>query len=429
MQSRTEKQKEFYRKLYPFEDPELLLAKDRKRLGRRAMLLGLGSLVLGGSLAFLEYHNSPILSLERPPYQGEAREELLLFSGEDASATEVTVTVTPMRPTEKEREELFEDAYEELMLQLPGNNASIDSVSEPLLMQTTALDGLIQAEWVSMTPELLSGFGEIMKPQEDISPEGEKAKLALTLTGFGEVREYEISLRILPGKQTAAQQAEKMLQEVMEQSPEEKRVVLPKELNGEVITWYSGKQKISWSYVLLFPIAGFLWLLASEHGKQESALKKREQELYADYGRLLSEFTVLIQAGMTPINAWTRVAEGYEKRKKQGEGSRYVYEEMVLTLRRIKNGYPERKSYQEFARRTGLKEYLRFVSLLEQSRKQGTIKLSERLLEEVQTAFSARKLRARELGEEAQSKLMIPMIMNLCIVFVVVMVPAFMSFG
>lgn len=429
MESRTEKQKELYRKLYPFENPELLMARDRKRLGRRVLLLGIVSLLLGGGLAFLEYYNPPILSLERPSYQGDAREELLLFSGGDTSMKEVSVTVTPMRPTEKEREELFEDAYQELMNQLPGKNASMDSVSESLVLQTVALDGLVQAEWFSLTPELVSGFGEILKPTEEISPEGEIAKLSLKITGFGDSREYEIPLRIIPGERTLEEQAVRKLEEMMEQSPEEKQIALPKELNGETLTWYSGKQKISWGYVLLLPTAGFLWLLASERGKQDTALKRREQELYADYGRLLSEFTVLIQAGMTPINAWTRVTEGYEKRKKQGEPSRYVYEEMVLTLRRIKNGNPEGKSYQEFARRTGLKEYLRFVSLLEQSRKQGTIKLSERLLEEVQTAFSARKLRARELGEEAQSKLMIPMIMNLCIVFVVVMVPAFMSFG
>ena len=49
--------------------------------------------------------------------------------------------------------------------------------------------------------------------------------------------------------------------------------------------------------------------------------------------------------------------------------------------------------------------------------------------EEMRQAFEDRKSMARKLGEEAGTKLLLPMGMMLMIVMVIVIVPAFLSFG
>lgn len=50
------------------------------------------------------------------------------------------------------------------------------------------------------------------------------------------------------------------------------------------------------------------------------------------------------------------------------------------------------------------------------------------LREEVGEAFAQRKALARKRGEEAGTKLLLPMIMMLGIVLIIIVVPAFMSF-
>ena len=50
------------------------------------------------------------------------------------------------------------------------------------------------------------------------------------------------------------------------------------------------------------------------------------------------------------------------------------------------------------------------------------------LLQEVQNAFEERKNLARKLGEEAGSKMMLPLFMLLGVVLVIVTVPAFLAF-
>ena len=58
----------------------------------------------------------------------------------------------------------------------------------------------------------------------------------------------------------------------------------------------------------------------------------------------------------------------------------------------------------------------------------GRADLLIQLEREAMDAFAERKNRARELGEEAGTKLLFPMIMMLLVVLIIVMIPAFISF-
>ena len=71
---------------------------------------------------------------------------------------------------------------------------------------------------------------------------------------------------------------------------------------------------------------------------------------------------------------------------------------------------------------------MKLGNLLEQNLKQGTSGLNQKLEEEMIHALEERKNMALRLGEEAGTKLLIPMFLMLGIVIVVLIVPAFMSF-
>ena len=65
--------------------------------------------------------------------------------------------------------------------------------------------------------------------------------------------------------------------------------------------------------------------------------------------------------------------------------------------------------------------------LLSQNLRKGSKGLTDILEREAADAFEDRKKLAKKLGEEAGTKLMIPLFMMLAIVFAIVTVPAFFS--
>ena len=102
---------------------------------------------------------------------------------------------------------------------------------------------------------------------------------------------------------------------------------------------------------------------------------------------------------------------------------------MYLTGSQIKSGISEAQAFREFGNRCGLQQYMKLAALLEQNRKNGSRNLRERLRLEMAEAFEERKHQARRLGEEAGTKLLVPLFLLLAVVMVMIAVPAWLAFG
>ena len=145
-----------------------------------------------------------------------------------------------------------------------------------------------------------------------------------------------------------------------------------------------------------------------------------------DYPRIINKFNLYIRAGMTVRKAWFRIAEDYQTGKGTGVG-RKAYDEMTAAMYQIRGGLPEGECYEAFGARCGEQAYRRFGLLLSQNLRKGSGGLTDLLEREASDAFEDRKKLAKKLGEEAGTKLMIPMFMMLVIVLIIVIVPAFFS--
>ena len=144
---------------------------------------------------------------------------------------------------------------------------------------------------------------------------------------------------------------------------------------------------------------------------------------------MVSKLTILLGAGMSVKQAWNKISDQYrgdEKNKK--ERPRLVYEEMMKTSREMEDGMGERSAYQRFAERTGVQLYRRFVRLLLQNMSKGSAGIYELLELETQNAYLERKNYAKKRGEEAGTKMLLPMMLMLGIVMAIVLVPALISF-
>ena len=101
--------------------------------------------------------------------------------------------------------------------------------------------------------------------------------------------------------------------------------------------------------------------------------------------------------------------------------------EMEMAVREMNYGIPELKAYESFGKRCGTQGYIRLSSLLIQQVKRGARGMNQLLVQEVGEAEVLRRENARKSAEEAGTRLILPMILLMTVVFAVLMIPAFLS--
>ena len=101
------------------------------------------------------------------------------------------------------------------------------------------------------------------------------------------------------------------------------------------------------------------------------------------------------------------------------------YDVALYVRRELETGQTEAVAYDRFGKRTGVLEYMRFCTLLVQNLKKGSKQLLHRLEEEADKSAEERVRTARTKGEEASTRLLVPMTLLLASVMLMIMAPAF----
>ena len=338
----------------------------------------------------------------------------------------VTVKISPRVYTKEEADDVFYEAMEQLGEQILGENESLDAVTENLVLPSYLRENGVQVRWHSSEPELLSSSGtiegEVLKRQEVLL----QAELR---TGDFQA-DFEIPVTLLPKSRSQEEQLLRTFSEELvrldEQQKNEAYLKLPVEYQGKTLS-YRPAEKQNYGVIPFLGILLSALFVLREDSERKEREKKREQLLLLDYAEMVSKLQVLVGAGMTVRNAWGRMVHDYENTDFRKE--RPVYEEMRQTYYQMENGTSEGAAYREFGRRCRLQPYLKLSSILEQNRKTGTKNLRELLRTEVEDAFEMRKNLARRMGEEAGTKLLLPLFLLLLIVMIFIMVPAMMTMG
>ena len=207
---------------------------------------------------------------------------------------------------------------------------------------------------------------------------------------------------------------------------DKKTITLPKIVNDFRIN-YKNKRDLSF---LIMPILGILaaiLLEAKEKEEEREKAKRRVRLLELDFAQIISKILLYVSSGMTIRNSMIRLAEQYQKGSKDDKEERVAYEELVTVKNKLASGYSEIGAYEDMAKNINMRTYTRFLNIIIQSIKNGNKDLKNILNMEVQDALYERKQNAKKLGEEAATKLVLPLMMMLSVIMVVIMVPAFMG--
>lgn len=325
--------------------------------------------------------------------------------------------------TRKEKQEYLERAKQELDQVISGENPSVDHVSKSLYLPKTLQDGAVEAEYT------FSDY-EVFDPEGNLTGEVDApvlAELTVELACQGEKCLYQFSVQAEPPEQSVEERFVKYLKEALSaenQKTDAEYLELPQKLEGKKIIWKEQTENRSTGGLIL-GAAGAVGVILAEKEKQKRQSLARHQQMLQDYPEIVSKLSLLSGAGMSMLSAWERIALSYQAgREKKGGKRREAYEEMLTVLHEIQAGTGELQAFENFGERCGPDVYRKLSSLIVQNIRKGAKGMQRLLEEEEREAYEQRKARARKAGEEAGTRLLLPMGIMLILVLVLLVVPA-----
>lgn len=179
-----------------------------------------------------------------------------------------------------------------------------------------------------------------------------------------------------------------------------------------------GKGDFGWILCVGGPVFSVL-LAGTMYSGVKSKLKSRREDIMSDFPQVVTEIALLTSSGMEMFRAWREVS-------KEHKGT--LYREMRQTSAELfEYGVEPSLAFENFIRRCGTKETARLGTSILQNLTRGNAELSNFLTELSREAWEERKHNARRLGETAESKLMLPMMIIFIGILLLIAVPVIMS--
>lgn len=371
----------------------------------------------------------PVQALKRGQ-AGTGTEEVLLSL--DAKGVlkqyQYPVVVEEQRITGEETEQIFFLAGQELEKRILGENESLEAVSGDLSLPRTLQEGAVEVSYYFDPYELVASDGAILWENRKEDQNLVEVTAEMKCQEYQAVHSFYIQL--LPREPEGAEALVKGVEEILareNQKEGEAYVKLPLEYEGVALNWQKDREMYAGKIFLLGTIILIAFYIFSKE-KAERGRNVWNQRIILDYPEIVSRLSLLTGAGMTVSAAWGRIATEYEKQREKGVvPPRPGYEEMRKTWHEMQDGIGEIQAYGNFGSRCGQPQYRKLASVLMQNVRKGTKGMQQLLDAEAKEAFLQRKLYAKQLGEEAGTKMLMPMGIMLLVVFAILMLPAMMN--
>lgn len=358
--------------------------------------------------------------LKKDAAKGSYVQELIARVGDEKVA--LNVTVEERRFSKEEADDEFARAERILEEVLKGENASLLEVRDSINFVDEIPGTAVEAEWVRRASEYFYYNGQ---RREDVKiTEPVEIEISALLSCQEYVRDYETIITLLPEVSGTKEKLFQLIETERSSQQESPVLKLPNELDGQKIFW---KKPLDTTF-LYFPGLMVLAVAGLKIGrKRDEEVKKKERltELERSYAQIVSKFTMLLSAGLNIRNAWERIVVLHQKEKSSGS---VVYEELEWGLREMKKGVSELEIYEKFGTRTGQVHYKKLMALFISDKRHGSVKLLDAMNQEMLLAWEEQKRKTRQQGEIIGTKLLLPMMGMLAVVFVMILVPAFLSF-
>ena len=363
----------------------------------------------------------------RDSYEGQKRFiKLLAAVGE--SKKELVLEIAPIKYNRVQIEEIFDEMEEKIRKEMLLENESFDVVRSDLYFPGSLEGYPVEISYETDNYEYVDIDGTV-KNQALKEPFIVSAKVTLSYETY--MREFTVPFTLYPKKytkeETLFQAVEQAIAENDKKQATKEELILPQKVGDKTIVYEEIKDNSENTLFLLVIGTGILlYLLKDRELSQE--VEKRRKTLVLEYPEFISKFTLLTGAGMPVKAALKKLAMDYKNNEKMKGQTNITYEELLITMYEMESGVLEEAAYDHFGKRCEIPQYIKFSGLLIQNLKKGSKDMAATLEKEVRESFEERKNNGRRLGEEAGTKLLLPMMLMLGIVMVLIIVPAFLSY-
>lgn len=393
----------------------------QKRKQYLAVLAGV--LLTAGFWIYSLYGHKPIQRLQRPE-QGTGSQEtnLEVRIGEKTYSMELLLQEQKLSEEQvKKKMNQAKARLEEIFL---NRNPDLQHIGGNVSMPSEEPETGISLQWYASSWEYLTVDGTV---KNESLTEPVQLQIQVVLELQGEAEDWQRTITIQPPDESVEEDQLRVLSWKLSelQKDNSRELVLPEELDGNPLIWYTGKDT-SWLLLGALTILTVCAMKLGEKQEEERTLAERERQMQLAYPEIVSRMGLYMSAGISTRKAWERIVAGYRQEGRQSCNK--AYEEMCTALYEMQNGVPESTAYEHFGAKCRLPSYLKLGTLLSQNLRRGTKNLSELLEEESREAFENRKALAKKMGEECESKLLLPMILMLLTILVMIMYPAVVSF-
>ena len=374
-----------------------------------------------------EYIDSTII-IERNETGGGTK-EVELFMKNDKQEIRYPFIVREIPYTKEQWEEKVKEAMDYVEKVMKGDNTSLDAVNRNLVFPKKVPNNGIKITYETNHRTWVDENGNV--DVSEIKEEGELVEIDVIFRyeDFEEIRTYTIRLipEVKSEEEKEYEEVVKKIKEKEENSLYQIQFELPNKIGDYIIENTKGWNKNQGVFLILVLGIGILFFFREEEQMKEQ-MNERKEQLLKDYPEFIHQLILLIGAGMTLKSAFIRLSENYKKKKQLTNKKHYLYEELIVTTYEFQAGLSEEEVYRNLANRIGLSSYKRIMELLIQNVKKGTKNLIEMLIREQESSLEMRKEQAKRLGEEAGTKLLMPMILLLGVVLLLVLYPAMCQF-
>ena len=401
-----------------------------KLSGKKEWYLAVLIIVVGNLLdmgmAAVEKRSAKTDYLERNPYGEGAYEETLQVELE-GKQEEIQIYVEEQKYTEADKKRYLKEAEKELNTWFQRVCGDKGEIRQSLSFPDKLEQNPVTLSWSTSQPQILDWEGVL---GTGVAPKGEMVDLMCTITLEEEMKIWQKEVRVYPPRRTEKEALQEEIQVRAEKLSEEnsKKMYLPETYQGEAVHYRRTAGNTGYLVCVLSVLLGFgIFPLKKERERQKEELRKKEMQ--RDYPDVLDKLVLFLQAGFSIRKAMEKLAIDYQRnRQKYHMKERAAYEEIVKTCREMEGGVYEADAYERMGKRCKISQYKILSVLLVQNLRKGNQNILELLEREAASAGEERKREARVRGEEASVKLLLPMIMQLMVVLVILMVPAFLSF-
>lgn len=391
-------------------------------LGSVALLM----LVISG--VYTLKHSGYMTTIKRPAYYENSKNMRVQIEsryGEYTQKKDLELVVKPEKISEAKAQKLFNQSEKAIKKTILGENKGFNHIIYPLNLPKKEEKTKVKITWQSDHPEIIGENGYVNTFIEE-----EKKKVALVakleIGNYTKKVAYNFTVkRKINAANIEKNMTAKIEAEIKALSSNQKGdyLFLPKKTDSEIqLKWTAGKANFI-NVILGSILATGLFLFFNRYKYAETHVKKKIIVIQQTFPEFVNQFLLLINAGLTPMLALNRIIEQYDMGQRTGHETNPLYD----ALKRINEKVYESNGdffleFNGFAKKTGLKELLRFSSVLNETIKTGN-DFYEKLERESSLLWNSRKALAEEAGKVAETKLTLPLVILLGVLLMIVITP------